>query len=333
MSENLFDYATKELSQDAFLRWLLENYNDPIVGPAAIKLLRKWMGLYPGQDFDVSKITKIKTYAQHKHIDLIVDVTADNNLYSFIIEDKTRSSEHDNQLTRYNKVIDSWKDSKYKYRVFYKTGYVDENELEQISKPGWKLFGVKEIRDTFEEFQNSENDVLAYYARYCDAKYQQTTSISTKQPIDWCFEEWHTWLRLELTPRIDQEFNGKVKMWYWTYQGRYASTGAYFGDLVSGKHEPVIEFFFRNGETITANVHVETLGASDDSWDRANITEPFWQAFSQHFDNGELPSFKRLNTKHCIAKMKEPIAKDNRESILENMVSMTREFYEFFHKF
>ena len=24
--KNLFDYATKELSQDAFLRWLFENY-------------------------------------------------------------------------------------------------------------------------------------------------------------------------------------------------------------------------------------------------------------------------------------------------------------------
>lgn len=133
-------------------------------------------------------------------------------------------------------------------------------------------------------------------------------------------------------PRIEREFNGKVKMWYWTYQGRYASTGAYFGELLFGKHEPGIEFFFRNGETITANVHVETLGASDDSWDKANITEPFWQAFSQHSDNGEFPSFKRLNTKHCIAKMKEPIAKDNQESILENMVSMIREFCEFFRK-
>ncbi len=27
MMKNLFDYATKELSQDAFLRWLFENYN------------------------------------------------------------------------------------------------------------------------------------------------------------------------------------------------------------------------------------------------------------------------------------------------------------------
>lgn len=192
MSENLFDYATKELSQDAFLRWLLENYNVPIVGPAAIKLLQRWMGLYPRQDFDVSKISKIKTYAQHKHIDLITDVTADNNVYSFVIEDKTRSSEHDNQLDRYNKIIDSWGGAKYKYRVFYKTGYVGEDELQRINEPGWKLFGVKEIRDTFKEFQNSENDVLAYYARYCDTKYQQTTSISSKQPNDWCFEEWHT---------------------------------------------------------------------------------------------------------------------------------------------
>lgn len=93
MSENLFDYATKELSQDAFLRWLLENYNDPIVGPVAIKLLQKWIGLYPRQDFDVSKISNIKTYAQHKHIDLIADVTADSHIYSFVIEDKTGSGE------------------------------------------------------------------------------------------------------------------------------------------------------------------------------------------------------------------------------------------------
>lgn len=143
MSENLFDYATRELSQDDFLRWLLENYNDPIVGPAAIKLLQRWMELYLGQDFDVSKITKIKTYAQHKHIDLIADVTVDSNVYSFVIEDKTGSGEHGNQLIRYNKVIDSWKDSKYKYRVFYKTGYVDENELEQISKPGWSYLALK----------------------------------------------------------------------------------------------------------------------------------------------------------------------------------------------
>ncbi len=195
------------------------------------------------------------------------------------------------------------------------------------------LFGVKDIRYAFEEFQRSENDVLAYRVRYCDTKHQQTTSISTKRPNDWCFEEWHTWLRLALMPRINWEFNGKVKICYWNYQGRYASTDAYFGELLSGKHKPVIEFFFRSGETITVNVHVETLGVSEDSWDRANITEPFWQVFNRHFDNGEFPSFKRLNTKHCIAKMKEPITKDNREKILENIVSTIKEFYESFRKF
>lgn len=26
--KNIFDFATRELSQDAFLRWLLENYDD-----------------------------------------------------------------------------------------------------------------------------------------------------------------------------------------------------------------------------------------------------------------------------------------------------------------
>ena len=36
--KNLFDYATKELSQDAFLRWLFENYDCEL-------LFREYIGL------------------------------------------------------------------------------------------------------------------------------------------------------------------------------------------------------------------------------------------------------------------------------------------------
>ena len=40
--ENLFDYATKELSQDAFLRWLFESWNEDIeCGIIARKILKE----------------------------------------------------------------------------------------------------------------------------------------------------------------------------------------------------------------------------------------------------------------------------------------------------
>lgn len=34
-TKNLFDFATKELSQDAFLRWLIESAEDPDVAPVS----------------------------------------------------------------------------------------------------------------------------------------------------------------------------------------------------------------------------------------------------------------------------------------------------------
>ena len=50
--KNLFDYATKELSQDAFLRWLFENYNceDKDVCDASRELIMNFLGKRPTKD-------------------------------------------------------------------------------------------------------------------------------------------------------------------------------------------------------------------------------------------------------------------------------------------
>ena len=65
--KNLFDYATKELSQDAFLRWLFESYEDNEIKPHAGFLLRKFCKL---ADSDI--ITDVKTAAQWCKIDIEV---------------------------------------------------------------------------------------------------------------------------------------------------------------------------------------------------------------------------------------------------------------------
>ncbi len=36
--KNLFNYATKELSQDAFLRWLFENYKCDVEGVRKLQI-------------------------------------------------------------------------------------------------------------------------------------------------------------------------------------------------------------------------------------------------------------------------------------------------------
>ncbi len=93
--KNIFDFATKELSQDAFLRWLLENWNcnDKSIQKASQLLLFDFLGIDRS-----SKITSLKTMAQYKKIDILVDCVIDGENYIIAIEDKMYSVDHGLQL-------------------------------------------------------------------------------------------------------------------------------------------------------------------------------------------------------------------------------------------
>lgn len=96
---NIFDYAEKELSQDGFLCWLLESFEDPVIGEAARNLIFEFAKL-AGFQIDKEKIKDVKTGRQYKHMDVTVDFTIDGKPYLIVIEDKTNSQEH-NQLQGY----------------------------------------------------------------------------------------------------------------------------------------------------------------------------------------------------------------------------------------
>lgn len=68
--ENLFDYATKELSQDAFLRWLFQNYDDPVVGEVSNCLLGEFCHFQDGE-----KVGSLHTEAQKNKIDISAWIT------------------------------------------------------------------------------------------------------------------------------------------------------------------------------------------------------------------------------------------------------------------
>ena len=102
--ENLFNFATKELSQDAFLRWLFESWKDKDLTPVVSALLKKFCLLS-----DDENITEIKTWAQWRKIDITVYVDTDKRKLALFIEDKSFSGEHD-QLLKYNSAIKTIKD-------------------------------------------------------------------------------------------------------------------------------------------------------------------------------------------------------------------------------
>ena len=101
--KNLFDYATKELSQDAFLRWLFENYN--CENESVKTACRKLFDSFTENKFKEKTITDLTTVAQWKNIDISIWFKIDGIEQLIVIEDKTGSEIHDDQLARYEKEI------------------------------------------------------------------------------------------------------------------------------------------------------------------------------------------------------------------------------------
>ena len=79
MMKNLFDYATKELSQDAFLRWLFENYN--CENESVNNACRKLFDSFTENKFKEKTITDLTTVAQWKNIDISIWFKSDGKEY------------------------------------------------------------------------------------------------------------------------------------------------------------------------------------------------------------------------------------------------------------
>lgn len=102
-SGNLFDYATSELSQDAFVCWLCSRWDDPddTVRAASQNLLHAMLGSDNPTPVRVPRVAR-----QRCHVDVAL-LTEHAGVRSIVIvEDKTGSVEHGDQLRRYPEQAD-----------------------------------------------------------------------------------------------------------------------------------------------------------------------------------------------------------------------------------
>ena len=115
MKPNLFNYATSELSQDAFLLWLLEWANpsnseyDLELYKTASDFLRKIIDV--DEEFDIKTVVCKK---QQYHIDVLAIV---NNEIAVIIEDKINTQEHGNQIARYRQQLETDLGTQYDIKI------------------------------------------------------------------------------------------------------------------------------------------------------------------------------------------------------------------------
>ncbi len=207
---NLFDYATSELSQDAFICWLLswaspelKDFDKDLHG-CAINLIKAF---FDKHKINVpSEIDQIEVTKQDKNIDVLCVINA---IYPILIEDKTGSTEHSNQLARYLKDVKGRFEEKNIIPIYFKTE--DQASYSNVKKNGYQPFLRQDILSILNAYKGT-NIILIDYRCYIQSITDQVESYKTEKISNtW---GWYAWVGfyLELQNRLDS-----ADCAYWDY--------------------------------------------------------------------------------------------------------------------
>lgn len=120
---NLFQFATSELSQDAFICWLLSwadarhkvaDESLHLAGTTFLDALLRCSGIEPPAQYD-----RVKLDRQFEKLDVLALVNDD---LAVLIEDKTDTNQHSGQLVRYREAVKNKYPQRKLAAIYYKTG-------------------------------------------------------------------------------------------------------------------------------------------------------------------------------------------------------------------
>ena len=134
---NLFAWATSELSQDAFIKWLLEWANYPqskALHKTAIHLIHKLT------DNKIYSIDSVQFYKQVSKINILCII---NEEYALLIGDKTDSKNYSKLLEGF--IVKSSEDylTNKIFSVYFNTG--NQSNFASVKELGYKLFLRKDL--------------------------------------------------------------------------------------------------------------------------------------------------------------------------------------------
>lgn len=254
---NIFSYATKELSQDAFICWLVACATEatgnlrecglefvralfqagaldgtegvPVLGPDG-ELIAPHDG-----PCDVSDVCKPRL--QHQKIDVYFYAKVDGKKVSFLIEDKVDTEAHGDQLPEYlNAVIQDEHKGDLIKPIYFKTGYMFNNERDDVEKNKYSVFKAEDLKKFLDSHPKAvrESEILHQYAEYLNDKMEARDTAQKNWGLKqdyvlWEFlrklrgvlrkadDEWQCFLPCELSGEPDSE---EPDEWRWKGLGR-----------------------------------------------------------------------------------------------------------------
>jgi len=156
---NLFSFATSELSQDAFLCWMiaLTGSDEPELRTVGQRFIA-WLCSASGCSASESSIRILRGPKRQEHkIDITFEAEIDGQPLAFAIEDKTNTSHHGDQLKRYKEALKT----NDPVLIYFKTGYHFPEDL-KAKDFGYTVIGADDWVEFLDRIE-IKNDILADY--------------------------------------------------------------------------------------------------------------------------------------------------------------------------
>lgn len=196
---NLFKFATSELSQDAFICWLLSwAKKDYEIGSDKQKALNKIairiLALFFTKANKIlpSDIDTIVVRRQVSNIDILCII---NDTYCVLIEDKVGSIQHSNQLVRYKQFMMNGHDitfSEDKVIAIYLQTH-DQSNYKTVTKDGFYPVIRRELLDIFENEQVEvlkNSDIYTNFYDYLQSIEDAVQSFKYLPVSEWGHKAW-----------------------------------------------------------------------------------------------------------------------------------------------
>lgn len=204
MSEpNLFRFATSELSQDAFICWLL-SWADPSRASTNVAL-HNTATLLLDRLLAIGKVNKPDAYRQVivrkqvRHIDVLIEI---NGQFAIIIEDKTFTKHHSGQLERYLADVHTRFPKENVAAIYLKTG--DQSSYAEVENVGYSCFRRSEFLEVLQQGRQLgvASDIFRDFHAYLESIEEAVSSFKTKSLDDW---DWNCWTGffIELQRQLD----------------------------------------------------------------------------------------------------------------------------------
>lgn len=256
MVPNIFRYATKELSQDALICWLVAcaKEADAELRECGLAFVEALMRSGNGRVIDArtgaeegyrgeGHATTVERgpCPQHGGIDVYFQVKVDGNVVSFVVEDKTGTEMHGGQLERYRKAVGEDTEAEDLIKaVYFKTGYVFDDERELAECAGYCVFEAGDVVAFFKEGDRAALHAFLHdFAEHVGRLVESRRQARSQWNLDKGFVQW------EFMVALGEALNGSDAGWpakhfniggsAWTQYPHYDRRGNVFWRLDSWK--------------------------------------------------------------------------------------------------